>query len=47
MAAAVHKMLVQQVKTTKIVQNYKNINDKTFSVDTELTKARTKEKQAS
>jgi len=34
MAAAVQKLFVQQVETTKIVQNCRNINDKTFVVDT-------------
>jgi len=39
------KMFVQQVETTKIVQNYINKNAKTFRVDTGLIEARTKEKQ--
>jgi len=34
MAADVQKTFVQQVETTKLVQNYRNINDKTFGVET-------------
>jgi len=47
MAVAKQKMFVQKAETTKIVQNYRNINNKTFIVDAGLIETGTKEKQTS